>query len=52
MASGQRVINIASRESHFAGLFPLEQSLNFAGASVALPLLSVQFPNSMVAFPN
>jgi len=52
MASGQRVIDIASRESHFAGLFALERSLNFAGASVALLLLTVQFPNFMVAFPN
>jgi hypothetical protein len=39
-----------SRESHFARLFGLEQKLNFAGASVALPLLSVRFLGSIVAF--
>jgi hypothetical protein len=42
---------VDSRESHSAGLFGLEQKLNFASALVALPLLSVHFLSSMVAFP-
>jgi hypothetical protein len=43
---------IASREYQFDGLFVLEQSLNYADCSVAIPLPSLNFPNFMAVFLN